>query len=124
MDHEPPGELSAEARDFHRALESLKEEIEAIDWYHQRAQLASTPELRRILEHNRDEEIEHACIVLEWLRRSMPGWHEQLKTYLFAEGEILELEKIAEGSEGPAGPGAGRVMRSLGLKVGRDAETR
>ena len=70
--HEPPEELDARARDFHRALTSLKEEIEAVDWYAQRVARATSPELRHVLDHNRREEIEHACMTLEWLRREDP----------------------------------------------------
>jgi ferritin-like protein len=100
--HEPPEALSPEVRDAHRALASLKEEIEAVDWYHQRVALCQDPSLREILAHNRDEEIEHACMALEWLRRSMPGWDEELRTYLFKEGPI---EDESGGEAGPSGKG-------------------
>jgi uncharacterized protein len=86
--HEPANELSSEARDFSRALNSLKEEIEAVDWYHQRVDLTENESLKEIMAHNRDEEIEHACMTLEWLRRNMPGWDEELRNYLFKDGEI------------------------------------
>jgi uncharacterized protein len=86
--HEPAEELSAETRDFARALVSLKEEIEAIDWYQQRIDVASNDELKAILTHNRNEEIEHACMAIEWLRRNMPGWDQELRNYLFMEGDI------------------------------------
>jgi hypothetical protein len=91
--HEPAEELSQEARNFSRALNSLKEEIEAVDWYHQRVDLTENGSLSEIMAHNRDEEIEHACMTLEWLRRNMPGWDEQLRTYLFTDGDITELEE-------------------------------
>jgi ferritin-like protein len=94
--HEPAGELSQKARDFSRALNSLKEEIEAVDWYHQRVDLTENESLAKIMAHNRDEEIEHACMTLEWLRRNMPGWEKQLRTYLFTNGDITELEKGGE----------------------------
>ena len=90
--HEPVAEMSAEDRNFTQALNSLKEEIEAVDWYHQRVATCKDPELKKIMAHNRDEEIEHACMTLEWLRRNMGGWNEELKTYLFKEGDITELE--------------------------------
>ncbi|MFW5793406.1 MAG: encapsulin-associated ferritin-like protein [Bacteroidota bacterium] len=86
--HEPVDELSNEARNFSRALNSLKEEIEAVDWYHQRVVTTDDEELRDIMAHNRDEEIEHACMTLEWLRRNMPGWDAELKENLFKEGPI------------------------------------
>ncbi len=88
--HEPAEELSKEARNFTRALNSLKEEIEAVDWYHQRVDTSDDQELKAIMGHNRDEEIEHACMTLEWLRRNMPGWDEELRNWLFKEGSIVE----------------------------------
>lgn len=90
--HEPASELSGETRDFIRALVSLKEEIEAVDWYQQRLTVTNDKQLRKILKHNRDEEIEHACMALEWLRRNMDGWDEKMKTYLFTEKDIVKLE--------------------------------
>ena len=90
--HEPPSELSEETRDKVRALVSLKEEIEAIDWYQQRMDAATDQQLKKILKHNRDEEIEHACMALEWLRRNDNVWDEKLKTYLFTEKDIVKLE--------------------------------
>ncbi|WP_010664449.1 encapsulin-associated ferritin-like protein [Marinilabilia salmonicolor] len=101
--HEPAEELSQEARNFSRALNSLKEEVEAVDWYHQRVDLTEDESLKKIMAHNRDEEIEHACMTIEWLRRNMPGWDEELRTYLFTEGDITELE---EGEEGESGGGS------------------
>lgn len=104
--HEPIDELSPQARHCTQALNSLKEEIEAVDWYHQRVDVTQDDSLKRILAHNRDEEIEHACMTLEWLRRNMAGWEEHLKTYLFTEGEITELEEAEEGEaeEAPEEP--------------------
>ena len=90
--HEPPSELSEETRDYMRALVSLKEEIEAIDWYQQRLSVTGDQQLKKILKHNRDEEIEHACMALEWLRRNMEGWDEKMRTYLFTEKDIVKLE--------------------------------
>lgn len=104
--HEPVEELQPIDRDIHRALNSLKEEIEAVDWYHQRVVTASDPELKSLVAHNRDEEIEHACMVIEWLRRNMPAWDEQLRMYLFTNAPITEIEEGAEGAGGEtAGPG-------------------
>lgn len=93
MYHEPVTELTPEARDIVRALNSLKEEIEAVDWYHQRMVASKDESIKAILKHNRDEEIEHACMLLEWLRRNMAGWDEELRTYLFSEGDITALEE-------------------------------
>jgi len=101
--HEPAGELSQQARDFSRALNSLKEEVEAVDWYHQRVDLTTDNELKEIMAHNRDEEIEHACMTLEWLRRNMDGWDDQLRTYLFSEGNIAHAEEAGEDQEETTG---------------------
>ena len=90
--HEKADDLSDRTKDFVRALHSLREEIEAIDWYQQRVDVTKDEHLRSVLAHNRDEEIEHACMTLEWLRREMPGWDEELRTYLFTEKDITELE--------------------------------
>lgn len=86
--HEPIEELSAETRDMHRALVSLMEELEAVDWYNQRADACQDTELKAILEHNRDEEKEHASMVLEWIRRKDPRFSDELKDYLFTEKPI------------------------------------
>lgn len=86
--HEPVSELSEETRDMHRAIISLMEELEAVDWYQQRIDVCKDAELRRILEHNRDEEKEHAAMVLEWIRRRDPKFDEELKDYLFTEEPI------------------------------------
>ena len=91
--HESPDLLSTETKDYIRALNSLKEEIEAVDWYQQRMDAVSDKQLKKILKHNRNEEMEHACMALEWLRRNMDGWDEQLKTYLFTEKDILKIEE-------------------------------
>ncbi len=90
--HEPATELSEQTRDYMRALISLKEEIEAIDWYQQRISVATDQQLKEILKHNRNEEMEHACMALEWLRRNMEGWDEKMKQYLFTEKNIVDIE--------------------------------
>jgi hypothetical protein len=94
--------------DQHRALVSLQEELEAADWYNQRAEAATDDELRGILEHNRDEEKEHAMMVLEWLRRHDPKLDAHMRTYLFTEGSILEAEVAATGGGGGGG-GSGKA---------------
>lgn len=88
--HENPSVLSPETIDRHRAIVSLMEELEAIDWYQQRAEAASDPELRAVLEHNRDEEMEHAAMVLEWLRRSWPKAAEQIAAHVNRSGPIVD----------------------------------
>ena len=89
--------LSNETLDLHRAIVSLMEELEAVDWYNQRVEAASDPELKQLLAHNRDEEKEHAAMMIEWIRRHDPKFDKQLRTYLFAEGSIVEAEHKAEG---------------------------
>ncbi len=91
--HEPVDELSAETKNISKALSSLKEEIEAINWYNQRVDVCKDDELKQILIHNRDEEIEHACMALEWLRKNMSDWDENLRTYLFSDKPVTELEE-------------------------------
>ena len=90
--HENAEALGAEVIDTHRAIVSLMEELEAVDWYNQRAKATSNPDLRAILEHNRDEEKEHAAMVLEWLRRGDAKLAQHLKTFLFTDGPITEIE--------------------------------
>jgi len=85
---EPTTELSAGVRDMHRAIESLKEELEAIDWYHQRVDICEDEALKAILAHNRDEEKEHAAMILEWIRRNDPKFADELKDYLFTDKPI------------------------------------
>lgn len=86
--HEPINELSDETRDMHRAIISLMEELEAVDWYNQRVDACHDRELRKILIHNRDEEKEHAAMVLEWIRRRDPAFNKELKDYLFTDNHI------------------------------------
>jgi ferritin-like protein len=86
--HEPLSELSDETRNMHRAIVSLMEELEAVDWYNQRANACKDPELKAILEHNRDEEKEHAAMTLEWIRRQDPVFDKELRDYLFTDKPI------------------------------------
>ncbi|OGS97263.1 MAG: ferritin [Gallionellales bacterium RIFCSPLOWO2_02_FULL_57_47] len=86
--HEPVEELSAETRDMHRAIVSLMEELEAADWYNQRADACQDSVLRAILVHNRDEEKEHASMLLEWIRRKDPKFSSHLKQFLFTDAPI------------------------------------
>jgi len=113
--HESIDLLSSDAKNYSRALKSLKEEVEAIDWYNQRVDVSDDPALAAIMAHNRDEEIEHACMALEWLRRNMPEWDEALKTFLFTTGDITELEEASEGSEGGGASAESGENSSLGI---------
>ena len=94
--HENYDEMSESSRNFSRAVKSVQEELEAVDWYNQRAQATKDDQLRRILEHNRDEEIEHAIMGLEYLRRVNPVFDKHMRTYLFTDGDITEIEEQAE----------------------------
>ncbi len=91
--HESLEKLSKKSQELHRAIQSLIEELEAIDWYQQRVDATEDDELREILAHNRDEEKEHAAMVLEWIRRNDEALAEELKTYLFSKGKITEIEE-------------------------------
>ena len=82
---EPASDLSNETLDMHRAIESLKEELEAVDWYNQRVDACKDPELKALLAHNRDEEKEHASMLLEWIRRKDPTFSKELRDYLFTD---------------------------------------
>lgn len=86
--HEPIELLSPKTRDMHRAITSLMEELEAVDWYNQRVDACENIELKAILAHNRDEEKEHAAMVLEWIRRQDPRFDKELKDYLFTDKPI------------------------------------
>ncbi len=88
--HEPLDELQEETREMHRAIVSLMEELEAIDWYQQRIDASKDKELRSILAHNRDEEKEHAAMVLEWIRRHDPQFDKELREYLFTDKPIAD----------------------------------
>lgn len=86
---EPIEQLDEKTKNISKAIISLREELEAVDYYNQRVATTNDPELKRILEHNRDEEIEHAAMAIEWLRRNMPVWDEELRSCLFKEGPIV-----------------------------------
>jgi ferritin-like protein len=86
--HEPIGELKDDTRNMHRAITSLMEELEAVDWYNQRVDACKDTELREILTHNRDEEKEHAAMLLEWIRRQDSTFDKKLKDYLFTDKPI------------------------------------
>jgi ferritin-like protein len=109
--HEPEDRLSPQTIDRHRAIVSLQEELEAIDWYDQRVEAGTDAELKGVLAHNRDEEKEHAVMTLEWMRRQDPILDQHLRTYLFTEGSILAIETAAES---PSASGSG-PSGSLGI---------
>ena len=107
--HESADLLPEATKDFHRAIESLIEELEAVDWYQQRADATKEETLRAVLLHNRNEEVEHAMMTLEWLRRRDAKIDETARMFLFAEGEITQIEaaKKAAMAAGTAGSGGG-----------------
>lgn len=104
--HESASQLQPETIDRHRAVASLMEELEAVDWYDQRIDAAQDAELRELLAHNRDEEKEHAAMMLEWLRRHDAKLDEHLRTYLFTDKRLLQIEQEAEHGGGESDGGA------------------
>jgi len=118
--HEPMDLLSEETRNMHRAIVSLKEELEAVDWYQQRAEACSDEELRGVLVHNKNEEIEHAMMNLEWIRRHSEVFDTNIKTYINAKGPILAVEKESEAasSGGGASGDSGHPPDASGLGIG------
>jgi hypothetical protein len=100
--HEDPSAIGAGIIDKHRAITSLMEEMEAVDWYDQRVAATGDEELKTILAHNRDEEKEHAAMVLEWLRRHDPVLDVNLRKYLFTEEPLAAL--VAEEKAEPPAP--------------------
>jgi ferritin-like protein len=119
--HESEEHLSPATRDLHRAVVTLMEELEAVDWYQQRIDAAQDDELREILRHNRDEEKEHAAMVLEWIRRRDTVFDAKLREYLFTEGSIVGREDALERGGGAAAvAGANGTTASVGsLRGGR-----
>jgi uncharacterized protein len=118
--HESEERLSPATRDLHRAIVSLMEELEAVDWYQQRVDATEDAELREILSHNRDEEKEHAAMVLEWIRRRDKGFDTKLREYLFSEGSIIGREEALERAAATATNGARASAATVGtLRGGR-----
>ncbi len=115
--HEPAESLDPKTIDRHRALRSIMEELEAVDWYAQRVDATDDPTLAAVLAHNRDEEKEHAAMTIEWLRRNDSVFDAHLHTYLFTDAPITEIEALAEsnndddGSSGSLGIGGLRGER-------------
>src|SRR5579859_7293074 len=106
--HEPADLLDDATIDRHRAITSLVEELEAVDWYDQRVQATNDPSLAAVLAHNRDEEKEHASMTLEWLRRRDPVLDRHLRTYLFTSEPVTEVEAetASGGDDAPSAPGS------------------
>jgi ferritin-like protein len=104
--HEQLELLSEATKNLHRAIVSLVEELEAVDWYTQRAEACSDPDLKAVLTHHRNEEIEHAMMNLEWIRRHEPVFDAHMRTYLFKAGDITKLE-AAEKTAGKGGGSGG-----------------
>jgi ferritin-like protein len=119
--HEREDLISEATKNMHRAIVSLKEELDAVDWYQQRADACSDDDLKSVLLHNKDEEIEHAMMVLEWIRRHDGTFDAQIGNYIHSTGPIVQVEKqanaTAEGGAGavPSGPSARAPSPSLGI---------
>lgn len=112
--HESLDLISEDTKNMHRAVVSLTEELEAVDWYQQRAEACSDPELRAVLIHNKNEEIEHATMILEWIRRHSPTFDANIGTYLNSVGPITEVESKSRG----AGGSTARAGSSGSLGIG------
>ena len=113
--HESEDKLRAETQDNHRALTSMQEELEAADWYDQRVDAATDPELKQILAHNRDEEKEHFVMLLEWFRRRDAKMSDELKSKLFTSGSLIAKEQADTGEGSADGAGSGGGSDSLGI---------
>ena len=116
--HAPRERLQKSTIMRHQAIVSLMEELEAADWYQQRADDCEDPALKEILLHNMREEIEHASMVIEWLRRNSADWEKNLRTYLFTEAPITEVEDAAEHGGGSDRGGAGHGGFTVGPMKG------
>ena len=121
--HEAEDQLRTETKDNHRALTSMQEELEAVDWYDQRVDAATDPDLKEILAHNRDEEKEHFVMLLEWIRRRDAKFSNELKNRLFTATSIVGQEEAreasAEGSDDLAPTSSDGSLGIGGLKGGR-----
>ncbi|HSS40841.1 MAG TPA: ferritin-like domain-containing protein [Polyangia bacterium] len=113
--HEPADLLPEETKDFHRAIESLIEELEAVDWYQQRADATKDESLKAVLLHNRNEEVEHAMMTLEWLRRHDAKIDETARTYLFTDSPITEIEEAKDAEKGAKAGDGGATPDTLGI---------
>ncbi|MGE4047576.1 MAG: encapsulin-associated ferritin-like protein [Acetobacteraceae bacterium] len=112
--HEDGSKLGPEILDRHRAISTIMEELEAIDWYDQRIKASDNPQLKAVLAHNRDEEKEHASMLLEWLRRRDPELDGHLRTFLFKQGPIREAEPGGGGGAPEPAPSGGDGSLGIG----------
>ncbi len=119
--HEPLEMLNEATLDYHRAMTSLCEEFEAVDWYNQRVTATNDASLAAVLAHNRDEEKEHAIMLLEWLRRHDAVIDKNLRTYLFTTLPITDVEKQAMGADGASSSVSSTGSLGLGSLRGLDA---
>ncbi len=118
MSSESPLELlSEDTKNLHRAIVSLREELEAVDWYQQRAEACSDAELRAVLIHNKNEEIEHAMMTLEWLRRKDATFAVNIGNYVGSSGPIVGVEQGASGGNAEA-PATASVSLGIGSLKG------
>ena len=113
MFHEPLETLRPKTLDMHRAVVSVIEELQALDWYAQRVDATKDPDLRAILQHNGDEEKEHAAMLLEWIRRQDPVFERHLRNYLFKDGPIATRDEAVRGTNGGGGPSPRASIGSL-----------
>ncbi len=120
--HAPRDRLSRETIALHHAIVSVMEELDAIDWYRQRADDAENETLKGLLLHNMREEMEHASMLLEWIRRHNADFDRFLRLYLFTEAPILEIEDESE-KGGGKDAGGSRDRNQRGLTVGRLRES-
>jgi hypothetical protein len=124
--HAPRERLTTATLSHHHAIVSVMEEMDAIDWYRQRAEDAEDAALRDILLHNMREEIEHACMILEWLRRNDPDWSKQMDTYLYSEAPITEVEAVEEqerAGESARSPTGSHATKAGARQPGRSTGT-
>ncbi|HEX4775523.1 MAG TPA: ferritin-like domain-containing protein [Acidimicrobiia bacterium] len=122
--HEPVEWLDQRTIEQHRAVQSVVEELEAVDWYDQRVNATHDEALKRILAHNRDEEKEHAAMGLEWWRRRDPVLDEALRTYLFTDEDVVRVEREAEAEDAGGGAPGGASRGDLGIGSLREEATR
>lgn len=111
--YEPFSELPAETQDLNRVIDSLREELEAVNYYQQRATATSDGSVAAVMIHNRNEEIEHACMLIEWLRRNVPEFDKELRQYLFTDAPITDVEESA--TDGGQAAGSQKGGDSLGI---------